>query len=862
MRVAAVGIAFLFVTVAIAGCGGRGGTSATTGNATDTGAGSTGGSSGSSAGSGSSGGTSSGSGGATSGSGGGGGSSVDQAPVLTQLTMSTDSVDFMAGAGHTPVDLTVHFSDAESDVTSLQIALSDGTSATIPVSAASATSGQSVGEFSLATAAAGKFTAQAWVVDRAGNASNHMSAVINVRGSAKLSALALSPGSIDPTFASDKDEYAEAFDFEVKSVSVTAEALEHAAHVLINGTPITGAAVPVALAVGDNKITVGVTSSDGVVKNYKINVRRRGDARLADLTLSAGSLDQLFQPDLKRYTATVGLLHPTTTVTPTAEDPHATVKVDGDVVASGAPSRKRTVDVGSNEIVITVTAADGSTTADYTIDVTRRTAQTFAQELYAKSDSPLERPYVPIGGVVGGLFGAALSFDGASLVVGAWGENMPQPQSLESSGAVYVYSRDSGGAWREDAKLTSPFAVSDYDKLALNGTLLHFGVNVALTSTELFVAEILGSDNGPTLRAPEFNGRVHVFTRQQGQWVASQMLVPNAPPPTNGVNIIRFGTGLAVQGDTLVVGDPDWGGTYRGMMSVLNGSGGAFVFERTAAGWVQTEELTPPSRDARVRFGEAIAIDGDTIAIGAPGDDRPSPLNTDPGAGSGAVFIFHRQVNDLWSLETVLKAPNPDPFDEFGGAVALSGDTLAVAAGKEDGSAVGVDGDETDNGATDSGAVYIFARENDGNWKLEAYVKASNTGAADGFGAKSDYRHLAPIALRDDVLAVGAYGEAGGSVGINGDQSSDTAAGAGAVYVFTRDADRHWSQVAYLKASNTDPHDEFANVALAADSIAVGAPGEASILPGLNADQSNNGPTSQTPPPQSPADAGAVYVFR
>jgi hypothetical protein len=774
--------------------------------------------------------------------------------------MSTDSVDFMAGAGQTPIDLTVRFTDPGSDVSSLQVALSDGTNATIPVSSTSATGGQSVGEFSLATAAAGKVTAQVWLVDRAGNSSNRMSAVLTVHGSSKLSALTLSSGAIDPAFASDKQQYSEAVDFAVKSVNVTAATLETAAHVQIDGTPMSvGAAVPVALAVGDNTITVSVTSSDGVAESYTIDVRRRGDARLSGLSLSAGSLDQIFQPDLEHYTATVGLLHPTTTVTPTAEDPRATVKVDGDVV-TGASSRKRTLDVGSNQIAVTVTAADGSATATYTIDVSRRTVQSFAQELYVKSDSPEDTfPPVFIGGIYAGLFGAALAFDGATLAVGAWGENSPQPQPLTDAGAVYVYSRDSGGVWREDAKLTSPTAAANYETLAFHDTLLHFGLNVALTSTDLFVAEIFGQDDGPTDRGPHIDGRVHVFTRQQGQWVASQVISPNATPPAMGVNILRFGTGLAVQDDTLVVSDPDWGGIYAGMMfSHLDGSGGAFVFNRTAGGWVEAQELTPPSRAARVRFGESVAIDGDTIAIGAPGDDRPPPVNNDPGADSGAVFIFHRQANGLWTLEAVLKAPNADPGDEFGGALALSGDTLAVGAGKEDSGAVGIGGDETDNSATDSGAVYVFARDNAGNWNLEAYVKASNTGAGDGFGQKSDYRHVAPIALRDDVLTVGAYGESSGSVGVNGDQSSNTAAGAGAVYVFTRDADRHWSQIAYLKASNTDPHDEFANVALAADSIVVGAPGEASLSPGLNADQSNNGNTY----PQPPADAGAVYVFR
>jgi hypothetical protein len=846
MSVRALGVAALLVAVATAGCGGGGSSG-----------GGYSGSNGSAGGAASGSGGSSGSSGGTTGGSGGAGSSVDQAPVLTALTVPTDSLDFMAGAGRAQIDLTVHFTDAESDVASLQVALSDGTTAAIPVSSASATAGQSDGEFNLATAAAGKVTAQVWVVDRAGNSSNRMNAVLTVRGSARLSALTLSPGPIDPAFAFEKDQYAEAVDFAVKSVSVAAEALERAAHVLVNGTPMSaGVPFPVALVVGDNKITVRVTSSDGVVATYTINVRRRGDARLADLTLSDGSLDQVFQPDLKRYTATVGLLHPTTTVTPTAEDPRATVKVDGDAVVSGATSHKRTLDAGSNEIAVTVTAADGVTTADYTIDVTRRTAQSFAQELYVKSDAPQDRAPIPLGGIQGSLFGAALAFDGDTLAAGAWGED--SLAELRDSGAVYVYSRDGGGVWREDTKLITPNPIDP-----IKDELQHFGVNVAMTTAELFVAEIWGLDATP-FRAPDYAGRVDVFTRQQGQWIASQVIVPNVPAATFGVNILRFGTGIAVQNNTLVVSDPEWGGIFAGNQSHYDGSGGAFVFERTVNGWVQIQELTPPAGNGHIRFGETVALDGDTLAIGAPGDNTARPGQpVDPMADSGAVYVYHRQGNDVWSLEAVLNAPNADQGDEFGGAVALSGDTLAVGAGKEDSSAVGIDGNQADNGAPDSGAVYVFARDQEGHWKLEAYIKASNSEAADGFGAEYTYRHSLPIALRGDVLAVGASAEAGGAVGINGDQSSDTAAGAGAVYVFTRNADRNWTQVAYLKASNTDPHDEFGNVALAVDSIVVGAPGEASTSPGLNADQSDNGPAVPSGfGLLQPADAGAVYVFR
>src|SRR5690606_39802821 len=100
--------------------------------------------------------------------------------------------------------------------------------------------------------------------------------------------------------------------------------------------------------------------------------------------------------------------------------------------------------------------------------------------------------------------------------------------------------------------------------------------------------------------------------------------------------------------------------------------------------------------------------------------------------------------------------------------------------------ATGVDGDQADNSANSSGAVYVFRRAG-GVWEQEAYLKASNTDGGDQFGHS--------VALSDDILAVSAGQEAGSSVGFDGDQGDHSAAASGAVYVFKRSSGA-WSQVA------------------------------------------------------------------
>ncbi len=145
------------------------------------------------------------------------------------------------------------------------------------------------------------------------------------------------------------------------------------------------------------------------------------------------------------------------------------------------------------------------------------------------------------------------------------------------------------------------------------------------------------------------------------------------------------------------------------------------------------------------------------------------------------------------SQQAYLKASNTGAGDCFGCAVALSGDTLVVGALHEDSNAIGINGNQTNNNATDSGAVYVFVRSGT-NWGQQAYLKASNTGPGDGFGWF--------VAISGDTIVVAAPFEDSNTTGVNGNQSNNNATDAGAVYVFVRRG-TNWSQQAYLKPSNT-----------------------------------------------------------
>ena len=312
----------------------------------------------------------------------------------------------------------------------------------------------------------------------------------------------------------------------------------------------------------------------------------------------------------------------------------------------------------------------------------------------------------------------------------------------------------------------------------------------------------------------------------------------------------QFGYSVSVSGNTVVVGVPRESSNATG----VNGdesdnsawrSGAVYVFVRNGASWSQQAYLKASNTDPQDFFGYAVSISGDTIVVGAYGEDSNATgvnggqLNN-AAYYAGAAYVFVRRGAD-WSQQAYLKASNTDSFDSFGTNVSVSGGTVVVGAGGESSSATGVNGDQNDNSASNAGAAYVFV-QNGSTWSQQAYLKASNTDPDDYFG---------DVALSGDTLVISAGGESSSATGVNGDQSDNSANDAGAAYVFVRNGTT-WSQQAYLKASNTDMWDVFGSaLSISGDTIVVGATFECSSATGVNGDESDN----------SCYWAGAAYAF-
>jgi hypothetical protein len=426
--------------------------------------------------------------------------------------------------------------------------------------------------------------------------------------------------------------------------------------------------------------------------------------------------------------------------------------------------------------------------------------------------------------------------DGSSLALGSWAAIALGDDPVTSHVRVGVagVSLSFELAFHGFAR---PIVQRAYAKAPFLGEFREFGARVAVSSDTLVAS------------GGSFSGGATAFQRTGATWTARQFL---QSPDGGSFGQADFGASVAVSGDTLVIGAPLDG-------RVVSRSGAVFVYRLGFSGWLLEAVLKASNADLDDDFGDSVAIDGDTIVVGArredggatgPGSSAPGPGDHSQ-PGSGAAYVFRRSGTS-WTQEAYLKASNTGQNDGFGQSLAISGDTIAVGAEGEDSAATGVNGSspgQDDNSMASAGAVYVFHRTGT-DWAQEAYVKASNPGRFDSFGGS--------VALSADTLVVGAEGEDSAATGVDGvapGPDDDSKLDSGAAYVFHR-ASGAWTQQAYLKASNTGAGDSFgASVAVWLDTVVVGAPFEDGGGRGI-------APVSPGPGDDSKQDSGAVYVFR
>jgi trimeric autotransporter adhesin len=433
--------------------------------------------------------------------------------------------------------------------------------------------------------------------------------------------------------------------------------------------------------------------------------------------------------------------------------------------------------------------------------------------------------------------GSAVAVSGRFAVVSATGEDStgrgvnPTPdEDGTNSGAAYVYERINGN-WTFHSFLKS----SNSDPNDQFGTVIAFNGEILAISAIGESSNATGVDGDETNNDAMNSGAVYIFRLDGDTWVQEAYL-----KASNSDTNDRFGNALALDGDTLVVGAADDEGANTE-------TGSAYVFVRSAGGWTEEARLNATAFGNRDDFGAAVAIDGDTIVVGAPSEDGSATgVNgtvENNGNNAGAAYVFTRS-GETWSEIAYLKASNTDPEDRFGSTVTISGNTIAAGSVNERGSVGGIN-PVSNNDTLRTGAVYVFV-DNGAGWEPQATIKAAFPTRDDEFGNQ--------VLLSGDLLVVASLEESGVSSGLDGDETTDGAASSGAVYLFTREGST-WTQARYVKASNAGGGDNF-GVAIAlhredaGDLLLVGAGNEDGSSPGVNGPDNN-----------SWGNAGAAYAF-
>ncbi len=456
-------------------------------------------------------------------------------------------------------------------------------------------------------------------------------------------------------------------------------------------------------------------------------------------------------------------------------------------------------------------------------------------------------------GSEGREFGRSLSLDGDTLVVGApfSGYYSPFPiyrQAREAEdktpylGSVYLYSM-ANADWSDPP---SPVKITSPDGFPWT----RFGWSVSVDGDAIVVGEPHSRSISEPGGYPDItSGSAYVFVKPTEGW-SSASEYRELPMP-DGMRYDHYGSSVFVSGDMAVVGaleDDNENG---------RSAGSAFLFEMPAEGWTSDTPLAEPAMlkafdsPAGDRFGHSVDMDDDVLVVGVPGDH---------GGVSGAAYVFERQSNEWQYRSLRLEPSDATPGGRFGNSVAIGGDTIAVGApGTEDGDVAGAvyvftapadgwtgvydleysvklampDGDVEDRfgysvatdgnfvvvGAPGENAVYVYTRPDTGWAETTAPAKLTVPNAS----ASARFGHA--VSISEGTIVAGAPG----------------ASGTGVSYVFTK-PDTGWSDTSSatrLTATDGSSGDRFGYAVSASGStVIVGAPGN-----------------------ESGEDAGAAYVF-
>ncbi len=400
-------------------------------------------------------------------------------------------------------------------------------------------------------------------------------------------------------------------------------------------------------------------------------------------------------------------------------------------------------------------------------------------------------------------FGWSVVVQGDIAAVGAKSVDF----NTSDRGAVYMYEKDASNNWIQTQKIFNSDA-RQFDR---------FGQSVDMDGDLMIIgARSQDYDENGGGMFYDSGGAAYIFEKDgAGQWNEMQKLVSSDRGETFQP---LLGETVAISGNYAVVNAPREVKGLSGQPDLIN-AGACYIFERNGSGvWSEVQKIVPSQRYARDQFGDfALAISGNTIAVGSFRHDFDGNEQNEL-SSAGAVYIFERDTNGLWSETQKIVDSNREQGEWFGRSVALDGDLLMVGVAQDY---------FQGNGNSQYGAVHVFERDGTGVYSEIQIITPDVLQHQSRFGHSID--------VDGDKMIVGAYQMDIGLVSFGG-----------AAFMFEKDVNGIWNQTAEMYDINVNSGDDFGyNVAVSGDFAFVGAYDQDEDFEGL----------------YPLAIAGAAYVF-
>ncbi|MEP1385469.1 MAG: cadherin-like beta sandwich domain-containing protein [Paraglaciecola sp.] len=712
----------------------------------------------------------------------------------------------------------------------------------------------------------------------------------------EMAILDISTGILSPVFSSSTTDYSVDVDFTVTEVNFTAITSDPSASSMLNGSSyINDDTLP--LIEGVNTFEFVITAENATdTATYTVVVTRASqviappvlndDVLLTSLDISTGMLNPLFNSATTDYSVDVDFMVTEINFTALTSDPSASSMLNGSSYVNGDTLP---LVEGANQFEFVITAENATDTATYTIVVTRAT-QVIAPPVLS-DDAQLASLDMSSGGLnpmfSPSIIDYTIDVDFTVTEINFAAITSDPSASFELNGASYV-NGDTVPLVEGDNQFEFIITAENSSDTATYTVIVTRASQVITPPVLSDDTQLASLDMSTGVLTPMFSPSITDYTIDVDFAVAQISLttitsdpsasiilmlngssyVGDTVPLVEGVNTFEFiitaenttdtatYTVMVTRASEVIILNDDASLASLAISSgILSPEFNSLTTEYSASVESSVQDvafqLITSDPAATIELNGVAFVNGQSQSL-LEGDNLFEFVVT---AENGSDMISYNLLVTRASLaieaslleEAFLQASNAERSDLFR-SVAVYGDILVVGASGEDSEATGINGDQDSSFHSGSGAAYVFERSLVGNqaiWQQTAYLKASNTQSNDAFGFS--------VAIWENTIVVGAYGEKNINAGVEAEQDNFTNRNIGSAYVFIKE-NGEWIQQAYLKPSHVEIKDYFFgySVDIYNDTIAIGAPRESSDATGINGDQTNTLSES----------SGAVYVFK